>query len=46
VITKRAVFYWTLYYFDIINDTNKTCHGFEIELEGMHKVWITDEPLW
>jgi hypothetical protein len=41
VISIRAAFYWTLYDFDVINDTNETCHGFEIELEGMHKEDIT-----
>jgi hypothetical protein len=41
VISTRAAFYWTLYDFDVINDTNETCHGFEIELEGIHKEDIT-----
>lgn len=28
--------------FDVINDTGKTAHGFEIELEGLHASDITD----
>ena len=28
--------------FDVINDTGKTAHGFEIELEGLHASQITD----
>lgn len=28
--------------FDVINDTGKTAHGFEIELEGLHSYDITD----
>ena len=28
--------------FDVINDTGKTAHGFEIELEGLHLSDITD----
>lgn len=28
--------------FDVINDTGKTAHGFEIELEGLHSSDITD----
>ena len=28
--------------FDVINDTGSTAHGFEIELEGLHKSDITD----
>ncbi|MGE0383399.1 MAG: VPLPA-CTERM sorting domain-containing protein [Gammaproteobacteria bacterium] len=28
--------------FDVINDTGSTAHGFEIELEGVHKVEISD----
>ncbi len=28
--------------FDVINDTGQTAHGFEIELEGLHKEDITD----
>ena len=28
--------------FDVINDTGKTAHGFEIELEGIHSYEVTD----
>lgn len=28
--------------FDVINDTGKTAHGFEIDLEGLHSAQITD----
>jgi hypothetical protein len=28
--------------FDVVNDTGKTAHGFEIELEGLHSSDITD----
>ena len=28
--------------FDVVNDTDKTAHGFEIELEGLHSSDITD----
>jgi hypothetical protein len=28
--------------FDVINDTGKTCYGFEIELEGIHSSEVTD----
>jgi hypothetical protein len=28
--------------FDVINDTGSTAHGFEIELEGLHLIDITD----
>ena len=28
--------------FDVINDTGKTAHGFEIELEGLHRSDISD----
>lgn len=41
VLSTRAAFYWTLYDFDVINDTNETCHGFEIDLEGIHKEDVT-----
>lgn len=28
--------------FDVINDTGTTAHGFEIELEGLHSIDVTD----
>ena len=37
----------TLSNFDVINDTGGPCHGFEIELEGVHKediTWIFGAP--
>ena len=54
LISRRAAIYWAFYVFDIINDTNETYHGLEIELRGMHKEDITytfgspmsHEPLW
>ncbi len=32
----------TLGNFDVINDTGKTAHGFEIDLEGIHSYEVTD----
>ena len=37
-----AAVYGMLGNFDVVNDTGKTAHGFEIELEGLHSYEITD----
>jgi hypothetical protein len=38
----RASVYGTLGNFDVVNDTGKTAHGFEIDLEGLHTTDVTD----
>ena len=32
---QSAIIYGSLSNFDIANDTGKTCHGFEVQLEGL-----------
>ncbi|MGR8930531.1 MAG: PEP-CTERM sorting domain-containing protein [Gammaproteobacteria bacterium] len=39
-LAQASVFY--LGNFDVVNDTGKTAHGFEIDLEGLHSSDITD----
>jgi hypothetical protein len=41
-LSASAVVVGSLGNFDVINDTGKTAHGFEIELEGLHIGDITD----
>lgn len=40
--TAIASVYGMLGNFDVVNDTGKTAHGFEIELEGIHSYEVTD----
>lgn len=37
-----ATIFGSLSNFDVVNDTGKTAHGFEIDLEGLHSSDITD----
>jgi hypothetical protein len=40
--TSNAAVYGILGNFDVVNDTNQTAHGFEIDLEGLHAADVTD----
>lgn len=40
--TEAASTFGSLANFDVVNDTGKTAHGFEIDLEGIDKSKITD----
>ena len=40
-VADASTVYGTLNNFDVINDTGVVCHGFEIELDGVHSTDIT-----
>lgn len=40
--SASAAFFGMLGNFDVVNDTGKTAHGFEIELEGLRSYEVTD----
>lgn len=40
--TASSAYYGMLGNFDVVNDTGRTAHGFEIEFEGLRRDQITD----